>query len=275
MMPALMSRFRLAASLLLLTGACASGSESGDPVDAARIDTMLVPIDGAVDVAIDTPDTDAAIDAAIDAPAIDAAIDAPPVDAAIDAPLPIDAPIDAPLPIDAPPCTPGTTQLLVNPAFDLAPEGTGWLQMPFDALYPPITTDQLASPAPDTPTRHAWLGGFDSATDSIEQTVTIPAGTTSLVLRGRRATITNETTTTTVYDTSTVDLMTTTGTVIENAVTVTNLTASATYASWLKTFATPHAGETVKVRLRSTTDVSQTTNFFYDSLALEATTSCP
>lgn len=274
-----MSSLRLAASLSLVCAACASGSGSSDddPVDARRIDS------GVIDTAdVDTPPP---IDATpIDTAQIDAAIDgAQPIDAAIDAIAPIDAAIDAPLPIDAAtdaaPCTPGTTQLLVNANLDGTPIGTAWTQVLIDPLYPLITTDTLPGLVPDTAPNHAWMGGFEDtgagASDSMEQTVVVPAGTTQLVLRGRRHTVTNEAAGTTVYDSSTVSLVTPSGTLIENALTLSNVTTTTAYVSWSKTFTLPHAGETVKVRFASTNDLSLPTNFFYDSLALDATVTCP
>ena len=164
--------------------------------------------------------------------------------------------------------------MLANPNLDLTPVGTLWVQTLCNVMYPPITADALPAYPPDTAPFQAWLGGLVSCVDGIEQTVTVPAGTTQLVLRGRRLTITNETFPQ-VYDSAFVELTTTAGTVIENALTVTNLTPNTAWATFSKTFAVPHAGETVKLRIRSTNDISNETNFFFDTLALDATVTCP
>lgn len=267
---------RRSAVVLLCLAACATGSNGGDDEqpDARVIDARVADGPDADAPVVDAPIVDAPI---VDAPTVDGpSIDAPvPIDApSIDAPGPVDAAIDAATPIDAPGCVPGTTQRLVNPALDQAPVGTGWTQTLIDPGYPLITSDQITGYPPDTAPNHSWMGGFTDGTDVMEQTVTIPPGTTSLVLRGRRLTLTDETGST-VYDSSTVDLLTSTGALIENALTVSNVTATTGWVSWSKTFAAAHAGQTVRVRFRSTNDFSLVTSFFYDSLALDATIACP
>lgn len=53
-----------------------------------------------------------------------------------DAPAPVDAAVVVP---DAVACVPQVTQLLINPAFDTAPGGTGWQQRLAVANSPVIT----------------------------------------------------------------------------------------------------------------------------------------
>ncbi|HUJ60593.1 MAG TPA: hypothetical protein VLX92_18960 [Kofleriaceae bacterium] len=217
-----------------------------------------------------------------DAPAIDAR---PPADAArpIDA-RPIDAPpppIDAARLADAPPdaCVPVMTQLLANPAFDLAPVGTGWTQVPIDPQYPLVTNGGI--PVQSAP-YYAWLGGLtgededqDTVTDQLYQDVAVPAGTTDLVITGFRAVGTDETTTTTVYDTGSLDLTRTDGSPIENVLALSNLTATGgTFVAFSHTFTADVAGQTVRLRMTTTNDIINVTSFWFDTLVLTAT-HCP
>lgn len=250
------SLLRIVASFsLLASAACASGSV-GDDGDAQRVDGAPI------DTSNTTPD-DAAIDGAdVDATDIDAAI--PP-----DAMIPIDA---APLPIDAPPCTPSTTQRLANPTLDLTPMGASWVQTLADPMYPLITDEGTL--LADTAPYRSWMGGIDNGVDAMEQTVAIPAGTTQLQLRGKYQVRTGETGAT-VYDRGFVELTNPSGTVLETVLLLTN---AATHTAWTQftfNFATPHANETVKVRFRSTNDISNPTSFYFDTLALDATVTCP
>lgn len=254
-----MMRYGLAA---VLFAGCASGSAALSDAPPAGGPDAKVYLDGQIEGTPDAP-----IDAA---PHIDAAIDAAPhIDAAIDA-RPIDAPPDA--------CVPITTELLVNPVFDLTPVGTGWTESTIDPAYPPITSDGFA--AQSTPYK-AWMGGFaagdvgqSSATDVVYQDVAVPANTTQLVITGYYVVGTTETGTT-VYDTGSFDLLQTNGTPIENVLSLNNTTPTA--AAWTPfshTFAQNVSGQTVRVRITSTNDISNVTNFFFDTLSLKAT-HCP
>lgn len=201
-----------------------------------------------------------------------------PVDARPDARP--DAPPDARP--DAPPdaCVPQTTELLQNPVLDLSPAGVDWTQVPIDPAFPPITSDgQFAA---HTAPYKAWMGGITgddegvaSVTDVIYQDVSVPAGTTQLVLTGYYVVGTNETTTTAANDTGHVDLLQTNGVPIENVLSLSNLTV--TGSSWLlftHTFTTIPAGQTVRLRITSTNNQTLGTNFFFDTLSLKAT-HCP
>lgn len=238
---------------------CASGSAAQQQQDA--------PASGGPDAKVFL---DGNIEGHPDAPA-DAAphIDAPP-DAHPDA-RPIDAPPDA--------CVPQTTELLANPVFDLTPAGTSWNQTPIDPAYPPITSDGFAA---QTAPYKAWMGGFDgqsksmnSVTDVVYQDVTVPAGTTALVLTGYYVVGTNETSTTTVFDTASLDLLQTNGTPIENVMAPTNLTVTgSTWTAFTHNFTHLPAGQTVRLRITSTNDITNVTNFFFDTFSLKAT-HCP
>jgi hypothetical protein len=198
-----------------------------------------------------------------------------------DAAIP-DASPDAPRP-DAPPppppdaCVPMTTQLLVNPALDLTPMGTGWMQQPINSSYPLITAmDGTSGPAEHSPPYKAWLGGFNGSgvTDVLHQDVAIPAMTKQLVLTGFYQVRTDESGST-VYDTASVALIQTTGTLIETALAVSNATPRSTWTAFAHPFGQDMSGQTVRLRLTSRSDTSRPTSFFFDTLALTATHGCP
>jgi hypothetical protein len=274
--------------LVVGAAACASAGKFGDtgsgndaappspPIDAAR-----TPVDAPR--AIDAPRP-------IDAHLVDAEPDARPIDARpIDA-EPIDAePIDAPRPIDAG-CTPTTTQLLANASFDASPLGSGWTQKPIQNApggpYPLIVANSADVETPNTLPDEAYLGGIDgdevdpqqtTVSDELYQDVTVPAGTTQLVLSGFYFVVSDESPSDpTVYDTGAVSLVTTTGSLIETALSVSNVTAASMtgYVAFSHTFTTDVAGQAVHVKLASTNDSIKPTAFYFDTLSLEAT-HCP
>ncbi len=229
---------------------------------------------------------DAAVDAFvthIDADLGDARIS---IDAAIDAP--IDArPLDAFKFEDAPPpdaCVPLITELLTNPVLDLSPTGIGWTEVPIQNLpggpYPIITSDGLAAQSPPF---KAWLGGAagedanpeqDSLTDQLYQDVAVPALTTQLVLTGFYVVGTTETGSV-VYDTGSLDLLQTNGTPIENVMALNNTTTVSDWTTFSHTFTANVSGQTVRLRATSTNDITNNSNFFFDTLSLKATHGCP
>ncbi len=200
---------------------------------------------------------------------------------------PIDSPPDAFVFLDA--CVPHATQLLQNAAFDLDAGGTGWVQQPVPGAtggpYYPITSVAIG-PTPQSPAYKVFEGGLTgadtsggtSATDALYQDVAIPAGTTQLVLTGYYIVGSTETTTTIKYDNMSMDLTQTTGTPIENVLAFSNLNAqtAVTWNFFTHTFASPAAiaGTTVRLHMTSTNDVSNNSNFFFDTLALTATHGC-
>jgi hypothetical protein len=268
-------RFPWVLAAVMAAGACATGASSDDDDDTpdARVDASRVDGPTAIDApAIDAPEIDAAT---IDAATIDAAVA---IDASTDGATPIDAAVPVDAAIDAPGCTPTTQQLLANANLDGTPLGTGWTETRIDPAAALITADTPGLAAHTTPNR-IWLGGiagdiFEDAEDALEQTVTIPANTTALVLRGQYGVLTSETGTT-VYDDARVELLSTGGAVLETVQTLSNAGPTTTWVALTFNFATPRAGQTVRLRFRSANDFSNETSFFWDSLALEATLACP
>ncbi|MBL0219877.1 MAG: hypothetical protein IPQ07_39180 [Myxococcales bacterium] len=178
-------------------------------------------------------------------------------------------------------CNPVMTELLMNEAFDGVPVATAWTQTKIDPAYPLVTT---AGPAPVTPMTApnlVWLGGFEkpaaSNKDSLTQTILIPAGTTALTLTGNYWVQTSEILPG-VYDHGYADLAQSNGTVIENVVSLDDDHTTTTWTAFSKTFAAPHAGETIMIKLSSAGDATDVSNFFFDSLSLKAThpaSGCP
>lgn len=251
-MPLLVMRYLAA---LLLVG-CASGQSAVAPGDGdiSMLPDAETPADAPADAEPHVPD-DAPPDARPDAPP-----DAPPA-----------VPPDAAMP-DAYVCQVMTMQLLQNPALDLTPVGTGWVQQNIDNAYPIITADGIA---PQSAPYKAWMGGFvatsGTLTDQLYQDVMVPAGTTQLRLTGYYLVGTEETSTTMAFDTAQVGLTETNGTPIETALSLSNLSAVGTWTAFDKTFTTNQSGKTVRLRFTSTTDNSFNTNFFFDTLTLTAT----
>ncbi|HEX5064113.1 MAG TPA: hypothetical protein VFV99_32275 [Kofleriaceae bacterium] len=248
------------AALLVVVG-CASGRSNVSGTDGGDI--------------ID-PRVDGQIEGQVDAALADAKppVDAQPIDAFVppDAPPPPpDASVQMP---DAYQCTVMTRQLLTNPVLDLTPVGTGWTLVNIDNAYPVVTDQGLAA---HTAPYKAWMGGFEaplgqSVTDQLYQDVTVPMGTTQLTLTGYYVVGTQETTTTSVYDSGQLGLTQTNGTPIQTVLSLSNLTTTgATWTAINFTFPQNLSGQTVRLRMTSTNDDSFVTNFFFDSFALTAT----
>jgi hypothetical protein len=166
-------------------------------------------------------------------------------------------------------CTVVTTDLLVNGSFD----GTGgWTEQPIDSAYPIITAD----PGPVTAqsgTNRAWMGGFEeAATDNLYQDVAIPASTTMLVLTGFYELRTDEYISGT-YDTGAVEITTTGGTPLELVKALDDDHATTTWTPLDHTFTNlaMMKGITVRLHLTTTSDSSDVTSFFFDTLHLNAT----
>lgn len=191
-------------------------------------------------------------------------------DAAVTPDAPQALPPDAHVPVCA------DRQLLANPVLDLSPRGTSWSTDPIDSSYPLVTSD--GSPSGDTMPYKAWLGGFSgddigawSATDEMHQDVAIPAGTTALHLTGKYAVGTEETTSSTVYDTAQLAITQTNGTPIQTLLSLSNLSKTGGWVAFDQSVSSNLSGQTVRVRVTSTNDDWNASSFFFDSFALTAT----
>jgi hypothetical protein len=166
-------------------------------------------------------------------------------------------------------------QLLANPVLDLNPTGMGWVQINIDNTAPVITDyDGIAEHSPPF---KAWLGGFEaydygvpSVTDQLYQDVAIPMNTTALRLTGQYAVGTVEVEGV-AYDTAQLAITQTDGTPIQVIQSLDNLTPAAAWTAIDTTITSNLSGQTVRVRVTSTNDIVDHTNFYFDTLALTAT----
>jgi thermitase len=122
---------------------------------------------------------------------------------------------------------------------------------------------------PHTGAYSAYLGGYNNGTDSVYQTVSIPAGATSANL-SYWSYMTSSEGTGTPYDYLYVEVRSTGGTLLGTLRTQNN---TGTRGSWLQTTnlsLLPWKGQTVRVQFRATTDSSLITSFFVDDVVLNS-----
>jgi hypothetical protein len=102
----------------------------------------------------------------------------------------------------------------------------------------------------------------------------VPAGTTMLVVRGQYEVRTGETGGT-IYDTGNVELLNSSGGLLQGVLSLSNAAPTTVWTPFQLTFSSPHPGQVVRLRFRSSNDFSNETSFYFDSIALEATVTCP
>ncbi|MFF8908360.1 hydrolase [Streptomyces olivaceoviridis] len=154
-------------------------------------------------------------------------------------------------------CT--ATQLLANPGFESG--ATSWT-----ASSGVITND--TGEAARTGSYKAWLNGYGSAhTDTLAQSVTIPAGCTSATLSFYLHVDTAETTTSTAYDTLKAQVLSSSGTVLSTLATYSNLNAASGYTQRGFDLAS-YAGQTVTIKFTGTEGSTLQTSFVLDDTAL-------
>jgi hypothetical protein len=147
-----------------------------------------------------------------------------------------------------------TSQLLLNPGFETTASWT--------ATAGVLGNAASGVDVPRTGTGYAFLDGYGTThTDTLSQTVTIPAGACSATFSFWVKIDTAETTTTTAFDKLTVAANTTTLT------TLSNLNHSTTYVQ--KSFnLTSFAGQSVTIKFTGTEDTSLQTSFLIDDTSL-------
>jgi xanthomonalisin len=161
-------------------------------------------------------------------------------------------------------------ELLANGDFDTGP-GVPWVEAgPF-----PLIVEASSLPggaAPHSGMYASWLGGVLDTNDSLQQAVLVPSLVTGLTLTGQRQIQTAEVTTSIAFDTVSVTLRTTTGGLIASLAIWSNLDASSGWVPFTLPVASPEslAGQTVLISFTSQNDLSNVTNFLFDSLSFEA-----
>src|SRR5579885_544127 len=160
-----------------------------------------------------------------------------------------------------------TQQLLGNPGFENGSSNPA----PWTAS--PGRIDSSTSEAAHSGTWKAWLDGYGTThTDTLSQQVSIPSTTTSATLSFWLHVDTAETTTTTGYDTLTVQVKNTGGTVLSTLATYSNLDANTGFRQ-VSFDVTAYKGQTVQLSLTGAEDSTQQTSFVVDDFLLNATTS--
>ena len=149
-------------------------------------------------------------------------------------------------------------ELMVNGGFESGT--TGWTGTTGDI-------GSFSGEAAFQGTRNAWMGGNGSAiTETLAQTLTIPAASTSAILSFYLHIDTAESGST-VYDKLQVQVRNTSGTVLKTLATYSNVNAATGYQQ--RTFdLTAYKGQTVQIYFTETEDASVQTSFVLDNVSL-------
>jgi hypothetical protein len=152
-----------------------------------------------------------------------------------------------------------STQLLANTGFESG--AVSWT-----ASSGVITND--ASVAAHAGSYKAWLDGYGAThTDTLYQQVTIPSTATSATLAFWLMVLSDETTTTTAYDTLKVQVRNSSGTVLATLATYSNLNKGTSYSQ--KSFdLSAYKGQTVQVYFVGAEDSTIQTSFVLDDVTL-------
>ena len=156
----------------------------------------------------------------------------------------------------------GSTQLLLNTGFENGT--TSWTATAGIACTNATCSGEVARAG----TGFVWLDGYGSAhTDSVSQSVSIPAGKSSATLSFYLHIDTKETTTSTAYDTLKVQVLNSAGTVLGTLAAYSNLNAASGYV--LKSLnMNAYIGQTVIVKFLGVEDSSLATSFVLDDITL-------
>jgi hypothetical protein len=156
-------------------------------------------------------------------------------------------------------CT--AAQLLGNPGFETGSAA------PWTASAGVINSDTVSEPA-NSGSYDAWLDGYGTThTDTLAQSVSIPAGCASANFSFYLHIDTDETTTTTAYDKLKVQVLNSSGTVLGTLATYSNLNANSGYTQHSFSLAS-YIGQTVTLKFTGTEDASLQTSFVLDDTGL-------
>ncbi|MBV9450692.1 MAG: hypothetical protein JO345_32860, partial [Streptosporangiaceae bacterium] len=152
------------------------------------------------------------------------------------------------------------TQLLGNPGFE-----TGSAS-PWSATAGVINANG-AGETSHSGSWYAWLDGYGTThTDTLSQSVTIPAGCTGTTFSFWLHIDTAETTTTTAFDTLKVQVLNSSGTVLSTLATFSNLNHITGYAQHSYSLSS-FAGQKITLKFTGTEDASLQTSFVVDDTA--------
>ncbi|HBB88356.1 MAG TPA: hypothetical protein DC047_12145 [Blastocatellia bacterium] len=158
-----------------------------------------------------------------------------------------------------------TQQLLGNPGFENGVNAAPWV------VSTGVMDNTTLQPA-RTGAWKAWMNGIGSPhTDTLSQTVNIPANATRATLSYWLYIYTAETTATVAYDTLTVQLRNSSGAVLSTLANYSNLSPKFPYAQ-ASFDLTSYKGQTIQVYLAGTEDQGLQTSFLIDDFSLDVAT---
>jgi hypothetical protein len=158
-----------------------------------------------------------------------------------------------------------TTQILGNPGFENGSSSTApW------TLTSGVINNSSSEP-PHAGSWDAWMDGYGTThTDTALQQVAIPSAATAATLTFWLHIDTAETSTTTAFDTLTVQIRNSSGTVLSTLATYSNLNAASGYKQ--KTFdLTSFKGQTIQIFFKGVEDSTLQTSFVLDDVNLNVT----
>jgi len=159
-----------------------------------------------------------------------------------------------------------TQQLLANPGFENGSNAAPW------TVTPAVIDNNSATQPPHSGSWKAWLNGYGTThTDTLWQTVSVPSAASSASLSFWLHIDTTETTTTRSYDTLTVQVRSSSGSVLATLATYSNLNAATGYKQVSFDF-NAYRGQTIQIYLVGSEDSSLRTSFVVDDFALNVTT---
>jgi hypothetical protein len=160
-----------------------------------------------------------------------------------------------------PPPPPGGTQLLGNPGFEQGSNAAPW------TASAGVISNNSYEP-PHSGSWMAWLDGYGTTTtNTLQQTVTLPAGTSQATLSFWLHIDTDETTTSSAYDKLTVQLLSSSGQVLKTLATYSNLNAAGGYQPHSFDVSVYH-GQSVTLKFTGSEDYTKQTSFVIDDCSL-------
>jgi PKD repeat protein len=162
-------------------------------------------------------------------------------------------------------CT--AAQLLANPGFESGPSQTAWAWTSTLSTASQVFNSSSSEP-PHGGTYDAWLNGWGQTdTDTVAQSAAIPSTCKNATLSFWLHINTAEITTTTKYDTLTLQILNSSGAVLSTPGNWSNLDHNTGYKQWSVSLAA-YVGQTITVKFTGSEDASNQTSFVLDDTAL-------
>jgi PKD repeat protein len=158
-------------------------------------------------------------------------------------------------------------QLLGNPGFENgSSDPSPWM---VTSTHSPVEViNNSSAEPPHSGSWDAWLDGWGTTTtDTVAQTVTLPSGCTTYNFSFWLHIDTQETSTTTAYDTLKVQVLSSTGSVLSTLHTYSNLDANTGYTQHSFSLS-GYAGKTITLKFTGAEDYEYATSFVLDDTAL-------